>query len=86
MNDSYLYQLVCVEPTSAPEGSTAPWHRYEIANRHARVTGRRPGPREDVRNYALECIARLNARVHEPIHPLGSARRSSKPPEGAEAG
>jgi hypothetical protein len=91
MNDSHLYRLVSVEPTDAPDGGTAPWCRYEIASRHARVTGRRAGSRDEVRSYALSCVERLNGRLQDEPHTTDMLRRgrrntSADSTHGAEAG
>jgi len=94
MNDSHLYRLVSVEPTDAPDGGTGPWCRYEIANRHARVSGRRAGSRDEVRRYASSCVEQLNGRLQDEPRTTDMLRRSRRDTSttpadsthGAEAG
>jgi len=70
------YQLMMVEKTRAPEGSSGDnWYRYMIGRGPSKIVGRKPGTLETVTRYAVECTQNLNSRADSCQSPFAPRKR-----------
>jgi len=58
------YQVVLVEETTPPEGTTGTWHRYVIGEGRSQIEGQKQGTLKEVTEHAELTAEDLNERVN----------------------
>lgn len=81
------YRVVSIqeEDWEAPRSDDV-WYKYVIDNGNSTITGRRPGPREQVEEHAERFVAGLNARGSASGNSVWPSRRGRPPKHSTQAG
>jgi len=76
----YIYRVVNVEETSAPEGMQGNWHRYVIKRGESTIEGMQPGDLYDVTEHAEKFADSLNDRFTNGSYAYRSSAPKKKSP------
>lgn len=64
MRQKHQYKVASIAKTPSPDGiGRTQWYRYVGKNECTRITGFRPGSRQEVQDYAEDAVNRLNTRT-----------------------